>query len=175
MEKRTKNKRFIIVLTAALLLLGAAVWLNVKLGKGGAADIIGSDPTPTPTDELRETSAEVYGDYFNAFRTERSALRAQEIEYLRSIINSDNSDEDALADAEARLLDLVGKMEKEFAIESRIRSKGFLDAAATYQGDNVTVVVDGDALTDEEVARILDIVVSETGLPASAVRISLGA
>lgn len=175
MEKRTKNKRFIIVLAAALLLLGAAVWLNVKLGKNGTANVLGSDPTPAPSEEYRETSAGVYNDYFNAFRTERSALRAQEIEYLRSMINSDNTDEDALADAQTRLLDLVSKMEKEFAIESRIRSKGFLDAAATYQGSSVSVVVDGETLTDEEVARILDIVMSETGLPASAVTISLGA
>ena len=114
----------------------------------------------------------VYGDYFNSFRTERSRVRAQEIEYLRSIINSESTDEDALEDAQQRLLDLVSRMEKEFTIESRIRGKGFLDAAATYQGDAVNVVIDGKTLTDEEVARILDIVMGETGLPASAVKIS---
>lgn len=173
MEKGIRNKRFIIVLAAALLLLAGAVWLNLKLNRDNEAGIAGADATPAPS-EL-ETSAKVFGDYFNSFRNERSELRAQEIDYLRSIINSEAADEDTLADAETRLLDLVNKMEKEFAIESRIRSKGFLDAAATFQGSSVTVVVDGESLSDEEVARILDIVMTETGLPASAVRISLGA
>lgn len=172
MKELFKNKRFILILAAALLLLAGAVWLNLKLGgddPGSAAEA-----TPEPADPARETMVNVYGDYFNSFRTERSRLREREIDYLRSIINSENSDEDTLADAQTRLLELVSNMEKEFSIESRIRSKGFLDAAATVGGDTATVVIDGESLSDEEVARILDIVVTETGLPASKIKISLG-
>ena len=167
-----RNKRFIFVLAAAVILLGAAVWANLKLSKDDLTDVSGE--TPQPTEQTAETMLNMYGSYFNAFRTERSEVRAQEIEYLRSIINGENSDEDTIEDAGNRLLELVGNMEKEFTIESRIRGKGFLDAAATMHGDSVTVVIDGDALSDEEVARILDIVMSETGLPASAIKISLG-
>lgn len=172
MEKLRRNKRFIIILAAALVLLGGAVWLNLKLNREaeGTAD----DPSVIPTDDSRETMVNVFNDYFNAFRTERSEVRAQEIDYLRSIINSSSTDPEALKDAQDRLFELVSKMEKEFSIESQIRGKGFLDAAATYQGNSVTVIIDGETLTDEEVAKILDIVMTETGLPASAVRISLG-
>ena len=101
-------------------------------------------------------------------------MRAKEIEYLRSVINGENVDEDSITDVQQRLVELVGNMEKEFTIESRIRGKGFLDAAVTLCGDSVTVIIDGESLTDEEVARILDIVMSETGLTASQVKISLG-
>ena len=167
-----KNRRFIIVLAAALLLLGGAVWLNLKLDRDDVTDILGSDPEPT--EASRETMVEVYRDYFNSFRKERSSVREQEIDYLRSIINSENTDKDAMEDANNRLLELVGRMEKEFAIESRIKGKGFLDAAATFMGDSVTVVIEGETLTDEEVARILDIVITETGLPASRIKISTG-
>ena len=168
MEKTKRNRKLILLLAAALLLLCGAVWLDLKL----TDDAELKAESPGPTENARETMVNVYGDYFNSFRTERSRVRAQEIEYLRSIINSESSDEDALEDAQQRLLDLVSRMEKEFTIESRIRGKGFLDAAATYQGDAVNVVIDGKTLTDEEVARILDIVMGETGLPASAVKIS---
>lgn len=170
MEKTKRNKKLILFLAIAVALLCGAVWLDVKLSNEGL-----SAEAPEPTDAATETMVNVYGDYFNSFRDERSRIRAQEIDYLRSILNSDNSDEDTLEDAQDRLLDLVSRMEKEFTIESRIRGKGFLDAAATYQGDAVNVVIDGNALSDEEVARILDIVMGETGLPASAVKISLGA
>ena len=174
MKVRSVNKRFFIVLAAALLLLGGAVWLNLKLEKEGAAGSGVSGLEAKPTEEITETMVSVYNDYFNSFRAERSELRAQEIEYLRSMINSENTDEDSLADAQERLLTLVSNMEKEFTIESRIRSKGFLDAAATLRGNTADVVIDGGSLTDEEVARILDIVMTETGLSASDIRISLG-
>lgn len=167
-----KNKRFFIILAVALLLLCGAVWLNLKLNRDDVTDVLGSDPEPT--EKSAETMVNVYGDYFNSFRSERSRVREQEIDYLRSIINSENSDEDALNDAQERLLELVGRMEKEFAIESRIKGKGFLDAAATFMGDSVTVTIDGEKLTDEEVARILEIVITETGLPASRIKISTG-
>ena len=172
MEKKKRNTRYFLVLAGALILLAGAVWLNLKLEKDDVTNVLGASPEPTA--ESRETSVSVFNDWFNSFRTERSEIRAQEIEYLRSILNSDRSDAESVADAQNRLLELVSKMEKEFTIESRIRGKGFLDAAATYQGDTVSVVIDGESLTDEEVARILDIVMSETGLPASSVSISLG-
>lgn len=173
MEKRKVNKRFIMVLAAALLLLAGAVWLNLKLGREDEASLIGADPEPTEP-ASKETMANLFSNYFTDFRAERSELRASEIDYLRSIINSENADPSSLEEAQTRLLELVSNMEKEFTIESRIRGKGFLDAAATLREGAATVVIEGDSLSDEEVARILDVVMTETGLPASAVKISLG-
>lgn len=170
-----KNKRFIIILAAAVLLLAGAVWLNLWLNKDDVTDVLGAEPTGTPEIQSQETMVNLYSDFFNAFRTERSEIRAQEIDYLRSIINSESVDSAALEDAQQRLIEIVGKMEKEFTIESQIRGKGFLDAAVTYQGDAITVMIESESLSDEEVAKILDIVMTETGLPASAIKISLGA
>ena len=175
METRNGSKRFVFVLIAALILLAGAVWLNIKFNSDTAANAVNAGATQQPDNESKETMVNLFDDYFNSFRTQRSEVRAQEIDYLRSIINSDNSDDESLEDAQKRLLQLVSNMEKEFSIESRIRSKGFLDAAATVGGDTATVVIDGESLSDEEVARILDIVVTETGLPASKIKISLGA
>lgn len=174
MENRNGSKRFVFVLIAALILLAGAVWLNIKFNSDTAANAVNAGATQQPYNESKETMVNLFDDYFNSFRTQRSEVRAQEIDYLRSIINSDNSDDESLEDAQKRLLQLVSNMEKEFTIESRIRSKGFLDAAATLQGDSATVVINGETLSDEEVARILDIIITETGLPASKIKISLG-
>ena len=174
MARTVKNKKFIIILAAAVLLLCAAVWINLKYGGGGLTEADREGNLPEPTEELKETMLSVYNDYFNSFRSERSEVRAKEIEYLRSMINGENVDVESIAEVQDRLLQLVGNMEMEFTIESRIRGKGFLDAAATVMGDSASIVIDGESLTDEEVARILDIVMTETGLPASAIKISLG-
>lgn len=166
-----KNKRFFIVLAVAAVLLIGAVWLNIRFNSDSAEAKANEQAQDGGS---QETMVNVFDDYFNSFRAKRSEVRAQEIEFLRSIINSENADPESLKDAQDRLMELVGNMEKEFTIESRIRGKGFLDAAATLKKDDASIVIGGTALTDEEVARILDIVISETGLPAAKITISLG-
>ena len=69
----------------------------------------------------------------------------------------------------------MNNMEAEFTIENLIRAKGFTDAAVTFHGGSVSVVVDCDTLTEEQVAQLLDIVRSETGEPAENVKVIPGA
>ncbi len=184
-ENKMKNgfrltKRGAIALVLLAVLLAGAVWLNIKLGADGTGvNAPGEDAanTAAPKNDgdgsSQTVNANVYSGYFVNFRDERSSVRAQEIEYLRMILQDETSDAETVAGAQERLMQLVSNMEKEFSIESQIRAKGFLDAAVTFRNDSVTVVIDGETLTEEEVARILDIIRNETGVSASAVRISL--
>ncbi|MBQ1685800.1 MAG: SpoIIIAH-like family protein [Clostridia bacterium] len=175
------TKKGIVALSLLLVLLAGAIWLNIRLNREDAeakndADAQKQDAvkTNTPDDaEAQRTGADVYAGYFANFRDERNLVRSQEIDYLRMIIDDSTTDAETLQNAQERLMELVSNMEQEFSIESQIRAKGFTDAAVTFRADSITVVIDGENLTDEEVARILDIVRSETGAPASAVRISL--
>lgn len=173
--KKINVKRALVIAVTAALLIGA-IWLNISLNDGrDGASVLGSaspQPSVVPTDsEL--TNAQIYNNYFISFRDERNTVRAQEIEYLRMIITEESSDAETINEARTRLIELVDNMEKEFTIESRIRSKGFLDAAVTFQGNSINVIIDGSELTDTEVARILDIVRSETGAAAENIKISL--
>ncbi|MBR4434635.1 MAG: SpoIIIAH-like family protein [Clostridia bacterium] len=173
-SKLKLTKKGIIALALLAALLVGAVYLNIQLNSrpedGGEQN---RDALNKESGEAKPVNADVYSGYFSSFRNERNVVRAQEIEYLRMIIDEETSDAETIKGAQDRLMELVSNMEKEFAIESQIRSKGFLDAAVTFRNDAITVVIDGASLSDEEVARILDIVKSETGASASAVRISL--
>lgn len=172
------TKKGAIALSLLLILLAGAIYLNIQINNGTVpvdkdmnnTDVQGS---PTPDDTLESVDAQVYNEYFTAFREERNSVRAQEIEYLRAIISEDATDSETLQNAQERLMELVSNMEQEFAIESQIRSKGFLDAAVTFRSGSVNVIIDGESLSDEEVARILDIVSKETGATAEDIRISL--
>ncbi|MCH5279214.1 MAG: SpoIIIAH-like family protein [Christensenellaceae bacterium] len=167
------TKRGIIALSLLLLLLAGAIWLNVHLDKNGENSTDLSGNGADALESLRPTDADVYSGYFEDFRNERNTVRAREIEYLRMIIAEDTTDAETLQDAQARLMELVNNMEQEFSIESQIRAKGFLDAAVTFRNGSISVIVDGDALSDEEVARILEIVSRETGVKAVDIKISL--
>lgn len=162
------TKKGIIALALLLVLLAGAIYLNIKLNNDQTSvmDVIGKEDE---TGKLEPVDAKVYNDYFINFRSERNNIRAQEIDYLRSIISQQGTDKETLDNAQNRLLEL----KQEFSIENKIKARGFLDAAVLFKNGMVSVIIDGDSLTDEDVARILDIVKNETGIAAEQIRISL--
>ena len=166
------TKKGIIALALLLVLLAGAIYLNIKLNNDQTSvmDVLGKEDE---TGKLEPVDAKVYSDYFINFLSERNNIRAQEIDYLRSIISQQGTDKETLDNAQNRLLELVNNMEQEFSIENKIKARGFLDAAVLLKNGMVSVIIDGDSLTDEDVARILDIVKNETGIAAEQIRISL--
>ena len=62
---------------------------------------------------------------------------------------------------------------KEAQIESLVTAKGYADCVAFMGEDGVSVVVSTDSgeLTGEDVARITDIAMKETGYDAAGIRI----
>ncbi len=165
------TKKGLIALMITVVLLAGAIYLNVKLGEEESnMDVLGKEQ---PTDTAEQVNANVYSDYFVNFRNERNNIRAQEIDYLRTIISQEGTDKETLDAAQERLLELVNNMEKEFSIENKVKAKGFLDAAVLFKNGMISVIIDGESLSDEDIARIVDIVKAETGINADKIRISL--
>ena len=99
------------------------------------------------------------------------ATRNQTILYLDSIIESDLSSEDAVAEAEKNKLALTAAMETELSLEGIIKSMGFDDVVISASSDYYNIMVKAKELTTEEVAKILDAVTTQTGTTANYVRI----
>lgn len=173
---RTSNVKRNATLVCLGLLLVLAVLASVKLNKDEAArretQAAGAAAEDVSIEPALEASAPA--DYFQSFRDEREAVRSMEIEYLDEIIATSANDAETLNDAQQQKLELVNNMEKEFVIENLIRAKGFADAAVTFRGGAVNVVVSAEQLSQSEVAQILDIVRSETGESADNIKILTG-
>ena len=62
---------------------------------------------------------------------------------------------------------------KEAQIENLVTAKGYADCVAFMGEDSISVVVSTGTgeLTSEDVAKITDITMTETGLPASGIKI----
>jgi stage III sporulation protein AH len=161
-------KKYLTLGVVALLLVGA-VYMNIKLS--GKTDI----PADTESaDANGNTGTDVLSgetDYFEAFRKERDSLHELEIQYLDEAIETSASDAETLADAQEAKLALVEIIDKEFNMESLIKAKGFADAAVMYSKGSVDVVIKAAVLEPTEVAKILSIVMEQTGEPAGNVNI----
>ena len=160
------------------LLLAAAVWWSVSENGAEADMTAATHAAETPGGEALgafedglAAPAAAGLDFYQAYREEREATRTLELQYLDEIIATASSDSETLEDALSQKLALVENMEKEFAIETQIRAKGFSDAAVTFHPGAVSVVVDCAELTGEEAAQILDIVMRETGERAENIKI----
>ena len=91
--------------------------------------------------------------------------------YLDAIIKDEASSEDAVKKAEEDKLALTSAMDTELVLEGLIKAAGFDDAVVTSSTENVNIIIKSASLTSEQVAKVLEIVTTETGKTAANVRI----
>ena len=152
MKKRTK----VIILVAMVLLLGVTGYLNIALNN-----------------RVSQTSTNVVttANYFATYKQDRQSTRDQELLYYDSIISSESSSSEAIANAEAKKLEIVNAMESELVMEGLIKAKGFQDVIVTNSANNVNVIVKGANLESSQVAQIVEIVKQQTSKSIDNIKI----
>lgn len=161
-------KKYLTLGVVALLLVGA-VYMNIKLS--GKTDIPVDMESADTNGNTGIDALSGETDYFEAYRKDRDSRHELEYKYLNEAIETSASDAETLADAQEAKLALVETIDKEFTIESLIKAKGFADAAVMYSKGSVDVVVKAQVLEPTEVAKILSIVMEQTGEPAGNINI----
>ena len=157
--------------TLAALALLIAVAFGIRLFSGNTEPVVSiQKESAAPAAEEAQSAAQT-GDFFKDFRAQRETARADEIALLDSIVQRENAPEDSVKKADERRIELTRFTEQERAIEKLLVAKGFEDAAAFVQEGTATIVVKKEKLTDEEIARILEMAMRQTGQEASNIKI----
>ncbi len=154
----SKTKK-IIVLCSMVALLVLTGCLNYFLNRPDKSKEASADNTLT------------YTDYFASSHNDRTTSRSETVMYYEAIIENEASSAEAKANAETELAALVASMETEQRLETLIKALGYDDCIVTVGSENINVVLKSDAMTEQEVAQVLDIVLSETDKIAANVRI----
>ena len=112
-------------------------------------------------------------DYFASARLTRQQARDSAVGLLQEAAGQEGADETVANEASEGIQVLASYTMKEAQIEDLVMAKGYQDCVAFMGDGSVSVVVSNGAgeLTGEDVAKITDIAMSETGLPASGVKI----
>lgn len=152
------KKKKIIVLVSMVALLVLTGCLNYFLNRPNT-QAAGGDSTLT------------YSDYFAASRADRDSSRSETVMYYETIIGNEATSAEAKANAEKDLATLVAGIDTEQRLETLIKALGFSDCLVTVGNENINIILKSDALTDAEVAQVMDIVASETGKTVENVRI----
>ena len=179
-------KRNAVVVTMALLVC-AAVALNWKYTGQQAAEGVEETGTKILGEATLVNGQEADGaqaaadeeavytgdDYFASARLTRQQARDNAISLLQEAADQPGADAAVANEASEGIQVLAGYTMKEAQIENLVTAKGYADCVAFMGEDSISVVVDtgtGD-LTAEDVAKITDIAMTETGYPASGIKI----
>ena len=160
-----------MVLACTVLLIAAAVVLNVVLFNNPA-----KDPTPSAPagDEGAgdNTQADTTLDgYFSATQVSRQRARDEALEVLQGVVESESADDATKTAALLEIAELAKAMEAEANIESLVLSKGFAQCVAVINGDACSVVVNGTELQQSQISQINEIVYEQAGILPQSVRI----
>ena len=150
------KKKKIFILLSMVVLLVVTGYLNLALSSN-TSDIINQTTT---------TSA----NFFTSCRSDKISQRNLQIEYLNSIINTTTDDAQRL-EANAKKLEISNRIEYETTLEGLIMASGFEDVIVTESDNTISVMVKSNGLTSDEVAKILAIIVDETKVDATNVRV----
>ena len=164
-------------------LLGEAQLVSGKgTEKTGEEEKTGEgEQAPAPAEaEAEETGAPpdegmIYtgSDYFASARLTRQQARDNALSLLQEAAEQENADAAVANEASQGIQVLASYTLAEAQIENLVTAKGYTDCVAFMGDECVSVVVStksGD-LTAEDVAKITDITMTETGLPAGNIKI----
>ena len=173
-----KNWKKRAVVGAVLLFVCAAVYMNWRYA-GSLEDtskVLG-ESTLVSGEKTGETAAAGQpaaneNDYFATARLSRKQARDNAINMLKDASTDENADQSVLNEASETLQVLAGYTVAESQIENLVTAKGYADCVAFMGAESISVVVDdADGLDAPDVARLMDIVVQETGYAPNQIKV----
>ncbi len=174
--KKVWKKRAVV--GAVLLFVCAAVYMNWRYAGSledtskvlGESTLVSGEKTGENDANVQQMGNE--NDYFATARLSRKQARDNAISMLKDASTDENADQSVLNEASQTLQVLAGYTVAESQIENLVTAKGYTDCVAFMGAESISVVVeDEDGLDATDVARIMDIVVQETGYAPNQIKV----
>ncbi len=165
-------KRKQVVITIIFCMILAAGYINWAYQGDGGTQAVSNDETKY-LGEAEMVNADAGKGPLQAATEAKTTARNKAMELLNEIINNPSTDETTKTSALTQLSQMADNMEKEGVCEGILNSKG-MGEMVVYIADGVaTVTVKTDAeLSSEDVAKISDVILSNTSVAAENIKIS---
>ena len=184
-------KRNAVIITV-LLFVCVAAYLNWSYNKNDSDSEVIAEVSPqtsaVPTDAAdKDDAAEASGAglfyekdeavdtaYFDTARLNRQQARDAAAATLSTVTETDGASQEMIDAALAEISKIASESIKEAQIEDLIKAKGFADCVVYLSeiGVNITVAAPEEGLSGASVAKITDIVVSQTDYKAGDLKIN---
>lgn len=165
----TKGQLALVLMVAAL---GAAVWMNMRFSSEkylGEALFVNNGENEAAVQT--SAKAEKEEDYFTSVQKEREKNRKKIEESIAETLKSERLTDEEKKQVAEKSAQIADRAEKENNIESLLKAKGFPRAVALIGDESINIVVKSDGLTTAQTLQIQDIVVDQTSLNLSNIKI----
>ena len=180
------------VIALIMLFVCAAVYLNWSYGReveegseaadgkllGEAALVDGSGEDPlldvSGKENAEDTlSAVTQTGYFSTARLNRQQARDSALSMLQDAAADESADQAMIDEANASIQTMAANTMSEAQIENLVTAKGYDDCVCFIGDSGISVVVSAveGGLTDADTARIMEIVMEQTGMSATQIKI----
>lgn len=172
-------KRKGAVTALIVLFVCVAVYLNWSYTSGltgdesldasGKLKMLGETELVNQTaDEKEETN-----DYFSEARLEKQKSRDNAMNILKETSEKEDVSQESRDQAAASMEEIAVSGVAETRIETMVKAKGFDECVALISSDGVNVIVKAPeaGLSAADIAKIKDIVISETNMDASKIKV----
>ena len=171
-----KIKKFFKGIRGRQLLVSALAVMVIASGfyrftsGGGDAVTVSNEVLPIEEGQIATEATETSTDtnYFARARYERDCARSETIELLT--VSAIEGEKSTAIDEKIALY--AQNANNETTIENLVMAKGFNDCVAFVDEDGVSVVVKAEKLDSASVAKIKDIIIGQTGVMATKIKIS---
>ncbi len=166
------------MIACSVLLIGAAVALNIALFSGSESDgfdysaAVGMNGEKGGADnDSLSADAEDGESYFAVSQMNRKRARDEAMAVLQGVVDNESVDEEAKQKAISEIGQIAADMESESNIEALVVSKGFEKCVAVVSGGTVSIIVDGKEILDTSISQINEIVYEQTGILPENIKI----
>lgn len=173
-----KNRKQNLTMMAVLVFVCAAVALNWsynrRWGTPDAEMVIAEDAAMTKASAGEFGKAALAAsEYFAEARLTRQVSRDEALQLLQTAATAETASQETIDSAMSAISAMATCSMKEAQIENLLIAKDFADCVVYIGNDSVTVAVPApsEGLSEEAVARITDIICSETEYAASQLNI----
>lgn len=111
-------------------------------------------------------------DYFSTSKLERDTMYSQMLETYTNVLNSSNSLETQKQSASEEITKINNIKNSIMICENLIKTKGFENSVIFVNGDSISIVVEDEQLSPEEVAQIQNIISREMSAKIENIHIS---
>ena len=172
-----KNKKRNITMIAVLLFVCAAVLLNWsynnRWGEPDAEMVSAEDEALAQANALSADGESVMASYFAEARLTRQVSRDEALQLLQTAATAETASQETIDSAMSAISAMATTSMKEAQIENLLIAKEFSDCVVYIGDGRITVAVPApeEGLSEDAVARITDIICSETEYEASQLSI----
>ncbi len=172
-----------IILAALILGLSVAIYLNFALANDSELPTAGNTLSSTENygDALftgtEQTVIETGGnetenaEFFAQARLTRQKMREESVQTIQTMLSDTALEKEEQETMSQKAVTIAQAIEVENKIENLIKAKGFEECIAYVNETGANIIVQTNGLLTSEAAQIKDIVLSETKLTASDVKI----